>query len=53
MAKSKDRQIDKFREAARVLEADEDEGKFNDALRRVAKSPPRKPDDDAARKKDR
>jgi hypothetical protein len=26
--------------AARAIEADEDEGHFNDALRRVAKAPP-------------
>jgi hypothetical protein len=35
-------QIDKFRETARNLEADEDESKFNDALKRVANAPPPK-----------
>ncbi|HMK79907.1 MAG TPA: hypothetical protein VK438_09665 [Xanthobacteraceae bacterium] len=33
------RQIDKFRQAAREHQVDEDENKFNDALRRVAKAP--------------
>lgn len=32
-------QVDKFRKAARQHEADESETKFNDALKRVAKSP--------------
>jgi hypothetical protein len=39
---AKKTQVQKFREAARAHEADEDEGKFNDALKRVAKSPPPK-----------
>ena len=34
-------QIDKFKETARALETDEDEGKFNAALKRVAKSDPK------------
>lgn len=29
-------QIDKFRDLARELEADEDEGKFEDAVKRIA-----------------
>lgn len=33
-------QIDKFREAARELEADEDEGRFNSLVGKIAKSPP-------------
>jgi hypothetical protein len=35
-------QIDKFRDLARELEADEDEAKFEDAMRRIAKTPPPK-----------
>lgn len=42
--KSKD-QIERFRKAAREHDADEDENKFNDALRRVVKAPPPKQDD--------
>jgi hypothetical protein len=43
MTKSKPKsQIEKFRAAARTHEADKDEGKFNDALRRVAKASPPK-----------
>ncbi len=34
-------QIDKFRETARALETDEDEAKFNTALRKVAKADPK------------
>lgn len=33
-------QVDRFREAARELGADEDEAHFNDVLRRVGKAPP-------------
>lgn len=33
-------QVDKFREAARELGADESEDAFNDKLRQIAKSPP-------------
>jgi hypothetical protein len=33
-------QLDKFRDLARELEADEDEAKFEDAMRRIAKAPP-------------
>jgi hypothetical protein len=42
---AKKSQIQKFREAAREHEADEDEGKFNDALKRVAKAPLPKSED--------
>lgn len=34
------KQIDRFRETARKLEADEDEAAFDAALKRVAKAPP-------------
>ena len=34
------KQIDKFREAARQLETDDDEGRFNERLGKVAKAPP-------------
>lgn len=33
-------QLDKFKEAARALEADEDEGRWEDRLRKVAKHKP-------------
>lgn len=33
-------QIQEFRETARKLECDEDERKFDDALRKVASAPP-------------
>jgi hypothetical protein len=32
-------QIKRFRETARALECDEDEGRFDEALKRVAKAP--------------
>lgn len=35
-------QIDKFREAARELECDESESRFDAALERIAKAPPPK-----------
>ena len=35
-------QLDRFKEAARELEADDDEAKFNERLRKLAKQ---KPDD--------
>jgi len=38
-------QIDKFKEAARELEADDDEARFDERLRRIAKSPPPKNDE--------
>ncbi|WP_417409456.1 hypothetical protein [Hoeflea sp.] len=37
-------QIDKFKEAARELETDNDEASFDEKLRRVIKSPPPKED---------
>jgi len=40
-------QIDKFRDAARALEADEDERKFDKALGRVAKHKPAPSEDGA------
>ncbi len=40
MAKSES-QIDKFKETARALETDEDEGKFDAALKKVAKGDPK------------
>jgi hypothetical protein len=36
-------QVAKFRETARALEADESEEKFDVALKKMAKSPPPKP----------
>ncbi|MCV9962591.1 DNA-binding protein [Pararhizobium sp. BT-229] len=33
-------QIDKFKEAARELETDDDEARFNKTLGKLAKSPP-------------
>ncbi len=42
MTKKAESQITKFRETARKHEADEDEEKFDDALRRVAKANPPK-----------
>ena len=38
-------QIDKFRETARALETNEDEAKFDAALRKVAKGDPKALDD--------
>jgi hypothetical protein len=40
-------QVEKFRDLARELEADEDEARFEGAVRRIAKGPP---DDPAALK---
>ena len=37
-------QIDKFREAARELETDDDEARFDQRLGKIAKSPPPKND---------
>ena len=34
------KQIDKFREAARQLETDDDEKRFDERLGKIAKSPP-------------
>ncbi|WP_185969868.1 hypothetical protein [Rhizobium straminoryzae] len=36
------RQIDKFREAARELETDDDEARFDQRLGKIAKAPPQK-----------
>jgi hypothetical protein len=35
-------QLDKFKEAARQLETDDDEARFNERLGKVAKAPPPK-----------
>ncbi len=35
-------QIDKFREVARQLETDDDEARFNEKLKQVAKAKPKK-----------
>ncbi|WP_203566246.1 DNA-binding protein [Aurantimonas aggregata] len=43
-------QIDKFREAARELETDDDEERFDATLKRIAKAPP--PKDEKAEKSD-
>jgi hypothetical protein len=42
-------QIDKFREAARELEADEDEQTFDKSLERVAKRKPGEPPKEKAK----
>lgn len=42
MSSDKKSQIDKFKEAARQLETDDDEARFEEKLRKLAK---RKPDD--------
>ncbi len=42
MGDSKKQQVDRFKEAARELETDDDEVKFNEKLRKLAKQ---KPDD--------
>ena len=34
-------QIDKFREAARELETDDDEKRFDERLKRITKAPPK------------
>ncbi len=41
-------QIDKFKDAARELETDNDESRFNERLKKIAKSPPseKKPEKD-------
>lgn len=44
--KSEQPQIDKFRDLARELEADEDERHFEDAVRKIAPKAPPKPKDD-------
>lgn len=35
------RQVDKFREAARELETDDDESRFDERLKRIAKQKPK------------
>lgn len=42
MTAKKKAQLDRFKEAARELEADDDEARFNEKLRKLAKQ---KPDD--------
>ena len=37
-------QVDKFRDLARELEADEDEARFEETVRKVAKAPKPKPE---------
>ncbi|MEF2551013.1 hypothetical protein VQ042_06485 [Aurantimonas sp. A2-1-M11] len=49
MGTSDKNQIDKFREAARELETDDDEARFDATLKRIAKPPPK----DAPDKKDK
>ena len=44
MADDNSKQIDRFREAARQLECDDDEAKFAAALKKVAKAKPPKGD---------
>jgi hypothetical protein len=44
MTESKKSQSDKFKEAARELEADEDEKRWEERLKRVAKAKPEKPE---------
>jgi hypothetical protein len=39
---SKKPQIEKFKEAARDLETDEDEERFNERLKKIANAPPPK-----------
>jgi hypothetical protein len=47
MSNADESQLERFQEAARELEADDDEAKFNDRLRKLAKQKPdgKKPDD--------
>lgn len=40
MTKDSESQLDKFKEAARELEADEDEARWNERLKKVAKAKP-------------
>ncbi|MBB4020279.1 MULTISPECIES: hypothetical protein [Actibacterium] len=46
MCSDKKSQLDKFKEAARELETDEDEERFNEKLRKLAKQKPDKKSDD-------
>lgn len=51
MVDGKRRQIDKFREAARELQTDDDEKSFDERLKRIAKRPPPKGGEDQKNKK--
>lgn len=44
MPEKKQSQIDKFKELARELEADEDEAHWDERLKKVAKAKPEKPE---------
>jgi hypothetical protein len=48
IAKSKPSQLDKFKQTARELGCDEDEGRWNERFRKVAKPQGRKRDSDSA-----
>ncbi|WP_181165046.1 hypothetical protein [Mesorhizobium sp. B2-9-1] len=50
MADEKKKQIDKFRDLAREIETVDSEEPLNEALRRVAKSPPPKDDKKTGKK---
>jgi len=41
--------VDKFRDLARELEADEDEARFEETVKKVAKAPPPLPEGDASK----
>ncbi|MEE4210125.1 MAG: hypothetical protein V2I43_12760 [Parvularcula sp.] len=41
-------QLDRFKEAARELETDDDEARFNERLRKLAKTKPERKDGDEA-----
>jgi hypothetical protein len=43
--KDKKSQLDRFKEAARQLETDDDEERFNEKLKKLAKKPDEKCDD--------
>ena len=44
MDEDKQSQLDRFKEAARQLEADDDEERFNETLRKLAKQKPTRTD---------
>lgn len=48
MTDAKKSQLDKFKEAARQLEADDDEERFNEKLRKLAKQKPEPKDNDTS-----
>jgi len=50
-AKAEPAQIDKFRELARELEADDDEARFDERLKKLATAPPKPKPDSAHPKK--